>query len=63
MNLVSFDIFDTTLLRSCDTEDNVFAILAYSILGDDASEAFITEFIRIRKTPKSKRRKNFIKKK
>lgn len=62
MNLVSFDIFDTTLLRSCDTEDNVFAILAYSILGDDASEAFITEFIRIRKNSEVKAKKELYKK-
>lgn len=54
MNLVSFDIFDTTLLRSCGTEDDVFAILAYTILGDEASEAYVTEFIRIRKNAELK---------
>ncbi len=62
MNLVSFDIFDTTLLRSCETEDNVFAILAYTILGDDASEAFVTEFIRIRKNAEIKAKKEFYRK-
>lgn len=62
MNLVSFDIFDTTLLRSCGTEDNVFTILAYTILGDDTSEAFITEFIRIRKIAEFKAKKELGKK-
>lgn len=62
MNLVSFDIFDTTLLRSCGTEDNVFALLANSVLGDDASEAFVTEFIRIRKNAELKAKKELGKK-
>lgn len=57
MKLVSFDIFDTTLLRSCDTEDNVFAILAYSVLGDDAPVSLITEFVRLRKEAEHKAKK------
>lgn len=57
MKLVSFDIFDTTLLRSCDTEDNVFAILAYSVLGGDAPVSLITEFVRLRKEAEHKAKK------
>ena len=48
MKLASFDIFDTTLLRLCDNESNVFWILAQTILGDDAPISHIAEFIRIR---------------
>lgn len=49
MKLASFDLFDTTLLRACGSEDNLFMALAYEILGDNADEAEVCEFVKIRK--------------
>lgn len=49
METVSFDIFNTLLQFSCGSEDQMFRILGYNILGDYTNIINISEFIRIRK--------------
>lgn len=43
MKLVSFDIFDTTLIRKCGRASNIFELLAYRLFPDDRAlrEAFL----------------------
>lgn len=46
--IVSFDIFDTCLVRASGTPDSVFEILARSVLPD-ASNVDVADFVRMRK--------------
>ncbi|WP_455637901.1 hypothetical protein [Parabacteroides sp.] len=45
----SFDIFDTCLIRTCGESSNVYLLLAHDVLGREASESEIADFIKIRK--------------
>lgn len=48
MNIYSFDIFDTCLIRSCGFAHNVFDLLAIQILGENSSESIRADFVNIR---------------
>ena len=48
MTYYSFDIFDTCISRLCGTQNNLFYLLANSILGVEAEEELKREFILIR---------------
>lgn len=48
-NYFSYDIFDTCLARICGSQDFAFELLAKSILGDEADNALIYDFILERK--------------
>lgn len=40
MNIASFDIFDTTLIRKCGKPENIFWLLALRLFPDDKVKAF-----------------------
>ena len=54
----SFDIFDTCLVRKCGMPSEIFRLLAYKILGNDAEESKIYDFIKIRMDSEKNARKN-----
>jgi predicted HAD superfamily hydrolase len=47
-NIYSFDIFDTCLIRSCGEPRNVLIELAKEIIGENAEETLIRDFVRQR---------------
>ena len=47
MKIASFDIFNTLIQFVCGGEEQMFRILAYTILGENSSDSVICEFIRI----------------
>lgn len=57
MKIASFDIFDTILHLQCGNEEQLFFILAYTVLGDDAIVDDVCEFVRIRKNAEKKARR------
>lgn len=57
MKIASFDIFDTCLHLQCGSEEQMFFILAYTILGDNAINDDVYEFVRIRKNAEKEVRK------
>ena len=49
----SFDIFDTCLFRACCSPDNIFKLLAYKVLGEQADENEVKDFVLVRKKGES----------
>lgn len=49
MDLFSFDIFDTCLVRACGCPENIFYILAQTILGKNVEEMILRDFVRERR--------------
>lgn len=48
MKLVSFDIFDTTLVRKCGAPENIFYLLANRIFGSsDKCAAYRNSFFSV----------------
>ena len=45
MNISSFDIFDTCLVRTCGTPENFFDVLAYRVFDGDVDDYVRTQFI------------------
>jgi predicted HAD superfamily hydrolase len=54
----SFDIFDTCLFRACYSPDNIFKLLARKVLGGQADENKIKDFLLVRKNGESTARAN-----
>ena len=55
--IYSYDIFDTCLCRTCGRQDIVFEQLAYTILGEQATQSAILDFISIRRRGEQAARK------
>lgn len=56
MGIRSFDIFDTCLVRTCGAPQNIFTIMARSVIPD-ANNTQVAEFVRIRVNGEAKARK------
>ena len=57
MNLASFDIFDTTLIRKCGRPENIFYLLANRLFPND--RALREEFLLWRRNAEQSARKRF----
>ena len=47
--IFSFDIFDTCLVRSCGSVDNLLFLLAQDVLSEEADSEKLRDFVRLRK--------------
>lgn len=60
MEVYSFDVFDTCLVRTCGRAVYAFDILAERVLEKDATETVCMDFSYIRKTAETNARKKYI---
>lgn len=60
MKVVSFDIFDTCLIRTCGNPEYVFDLLAERVLGDGTPRTQIMDFAFIRKQGEKQARMKYL---
>lgn len=57
MKIRSYDVFDTCLVRSCGSPEEIFHILAFEVLGKEAEKSDLTDFSLIRSNAEKRAKK------